>query len=235
MRSLSPPAAADHFIVDDQPPDRRRQGGGCGPGAWAIFVVTAVAGSFASFSAPATPANRGQGPIMGTYRTGIRASGPCADAGDPDSKTGTPMSLGKGCWLSHGRRGRTLPAIPELMSGRVMREGRDGAQAVHASERRVGRAGAARAVVITVRTFHRAPGRVPVRRPTVFRVHQRGRVGRAGGRVIGPLPQALQRFTVTERDGGFQPYAGLHLGQIHHGINQARAAARSNMPGCRLQ
>jgi voltage-gated potassium channel len=37
--------------------------------AWAIFVVTAVAGSFASFSVPATPANEGPGPALRNYMT----------------------------------------------------------------------------------------------------------------------------------------------------------------------
>jgi hypothetical protein len=67
------------------------------------------------------------------------------------------------------------------------------------------------------------------------RVHQRGRAGRTGDRVLGPLPKALQRLTIAERDSGFQACAGLHLGQIHDGIDQARPPARGNMPGRRMQ
>ena len=78
-------SAADHLIVDNQPLTAAGRVVDVALEAWAIFVVTAVAGSFASFSAPATPANSGQDPIRGTYRTGIEASRPYVDAGDPDS------------------------------------------------------------------------------------------------------------------------------------------------------
>jgi hypothetical protein len=62
------------------------------------------------------------------------------------------------------------------------------------------------------------------------RVHQRGRAGRMGDRVLGPLPQALQRLAIAERDGGFQARAGLHLGQIHDGIDQVARPPGTTCP-----
>jgi len=66
------------------------------------------------------------------------------------------------------------------------------------------------------------------------RIYQGGRPGRAGDGVLGPLPQALQRFGVAERDGSLQARAGLHPGQIHDRIDQAGPAARGVCPdeGC---
>jgi hypothetical protein len=50
-----------------------------------------------------------------------------------------------------------------------------------------------------------------------------------------PLPQPLEQFRIAERDGSLQARARLHLGQIHHHIDQARTPARSEMPGRRVQ
>jgi hypothetical protein len=41
----------------------------------------------------------------------------------------------------------------------------------------------------------------------------------------------LQRLAITEREYRLQACAFLHLGKIQHGIDQARAAAWSNVPG----
>jgi hypothetical protein len=67
------------------------------------------------------------------------------------------------------------------------------------------------------------------------RVEQRGRAGRAGHGVLGPLPQSLERLAVAERDGGFQSGARLHLGQVHDRVDQARPAARRDVPGRGVQ
>jgi hypothetical protein len=67
------------------------------------------------------------------------------------------------------------------------------------------------------------------------RIYQRGRAGRTRDRVVCPLPQAPQRFGVAERDSGLQMGAVLHLGQIHDRIDQARPAARGDMPRRRVQ
>ena len=50
-----------------------------------------------------------------------------------------------------------------------------------------------------------------------------------------PLPQPLEQFGIAERDGRLQACAGPHLGQIHHGIDQARPPARRDMPGHHAQ
>ena len=68
-------------------------------------------------------------------------------------------------------------------------------------------------------------------RPRHGGVDQRRGPGRAGGDLIGPLPQALQRFAVAERDRGLQPRAFPDLGQVHDGVDQARPAARRDVPG----
>jgi len=62
------------------------------------------------------------------------------------------------------------------------------------------------------------------------RVHQRGRAGRARDGVLGPLPQPLQRLSVAERDGGLQPDAGPHLGQVQHRIDQGGPEAAAGLP-----
>jgi cytochrome P450 len=81
------------------------------------------------------------------------------------------------------------------------------------------------------------PGTLRRRRPRRRdgRVEQDGRAGRAGDRVGGPLAQALEDLAVAERDGGLQPLAGPHLGQVHDGIDQVRAPARGEVAGRRAQ
>jgi hypothetical protein len=54
-------------------------------------------------------------------------------------------------------------------------------------------------------------------------------------RVVGPLPQALQRLGVTERDGRLQVAALLHLGRVQHGIDQAGPPAGPDVPGGGVQ
>ena len=45
----------------------------------------------------------------------------------------------------------------------------------------------------------------------------------------------LEQFGLAERDGRLQARARPHLGQIHHGIDQARPPARREIPGHRAQ
>jgi len=47
--------------------------------------------------------------------------------------------------------------------------------------------------------------------------------------------QPPEQFSIAERDRGLQARARLHLGQIHHRIDQARPPARGDMPGRRVQ
>jgi uncharacterized protein YggU (UPF0235/DUF167 family) len=61
-------------------------------------------------------------------------------------------------------------------------------------------------------------------------VHERGGARRTRDGIVGPFPQPLERLAVAERDRGLQARAGPHLGQVHHGIDQAGPDTRRDSP-----
>ena len=83
-----------------------------------------------------------------------------------------------------------------------------------------------------------SPVACPVRSGTAgreVRLHDRAGSGRVGAGVRAAVLESLQCLEVAEREHHLQACAFLHFGKVKHGIDQARAAARGDVPGLGAQ
>ena len=67
------------------------------------------------------------------------------------------------------------------------------------------------------------------------RIQQGAPPSGAGTDVLTALLKPLQRLAITERECHLQARAFPHLGKVQHRVDQARAAARSDVPGLGAQ